>query len=170
MGYKTMPPFVRAHESQKRPRNFANYKQQSLLLKNPCHVSKFYYAGRPHLYQGLLESKSKIEFFLLNARFKPSQATASVLVFRSVELTSLLSAITVVVGFGAVHFTFVGDCGGGGVCIMVPHLLLFVNSQNGMTAIHVAALFGQTEVIQEFLTRAPKSAYLVSEVSKLLCT
>ena len=33
-----------------------------------------------------------------------------------------------------------------------------------MTAIHVAALYGQTEVVQEFLTRAPYSATLVSEV------
>ena len=33
-----------------------------------------------------------------------------------------------------------------------------------MTAIHVAALFGQTEVVQEFMCRAPKSVLLVSEV------
>ena len=39
-------------------------------------------------------------------------------------------------------------------------------SQNGMTAIHVAALFGQTEIVQEFLSRAPKSAMLTSEVRK----
>ena len=39
--------------------------------------------------------------------------------------------------------------------------------QNGMTAIHVAALFGQTEIVQEFLSRAPQSATLVSEVKFL---
>ena len=39
-------------------------------------------------------------------------------------------------------------------------------SKNGMTAIHVAALFGQTEVVQEFLSRAPKSALFVSEVTR----
>lgn len=33
-----------------------------------------------------------------------------------------------------------------------------------MTAIHVAALFGQTDIVQEFLSRAPKSATFVSEV------
>lgn len=36
-----------------------------------------------------------------------------------------------------------------------------------MTAIHVAALFGQTEIVQEFLSRAPQSATLVSEVRNL---
>ena len=38
-----------------------------------------------------------------------------------------------------------------------------------MAAIHVAALFGQTEVVQEFLSRTPKSALLVSEVREGLC-
>ena len=36
-----------------------------------------------------------------------------------------------------------------------------------MTAIHVAALFGQTEIVQEFLSRAPQTATLVSEVRNL---
>ena len=36
-----------------------------------------------------------------------------------------------------------------------------------MTAIHVAALYGQTEVVQEFLSRAPQSALLVSDVRNL---
>lgn len=46
--------------------------------------------------------------------------------------------------------------------VFLAHVLIFV--QNGMTAIHVAALFGQTEVVQEFMSRAPKSVLLVSEV------
>lgn len=36
-----------------------------------------------------------------------------------------------------------------------------------MTAIHVAALYGQTEVVQEFLSRAPQSATLVSDVRNI---
>ena len=48
--------------------------------------------------------------------------------------------------------------------------VIFSSSKNGMAAIHVAALFGQTDVVQEFLSRAPKSAYLVSEVRNDLRT
>ena len=33
-----------------------------------------------------------------------------------------------------------------------------------MTAVHVAALFGQTDIVQEFLSRAPKSSMFISEV------